>query len=311
VVELAAYKDVPHLICPIVTEITKAESILDWASTKMDERYALLAEAGVKDIRSYNRLGYDALCERLQPTSDDEMAKIPVRLPYVIIMIDELADLMMTSAKEVEFFLCRIAQKSRAVGIHLIVSTQRPQANVVTGLIKSNLPSRIAFRVSSRLDSRIVLDQNGAEVLMGQGDMLFLPPGSSKLIRAQGTFVDEDELRAVVKHCRGQRAPEFHPELVRTGGEGGGPGERDEFFDQAVDIIVSTGRGSVSLLQRRLTVGYSRASRLIDQMYEAGIVGEYKGSQAREVVVTAEEWEAMKQQRNREEAEEAAETQPE
>ncbi len=311
VVELAAYKDVPHLICPIVTEISKAESILDWASTKMDERYALLAEAGVKDIRSYNRLGYDTLCERLQPTSAAEMAKIPVRLPYVVIMIDELADLMMASAKEVEFFLCRIAQKSRAVGIHLIVSTQRPQANVVTGLIKSNLPSRIAFRVSSRLDSRIVLDQNGAEVLMGQGDMLFLPPGSSKLIRAQGTFVDDDELRSVVKHCRAQRAPEFHPELVRGPGEGGGAGERDELFDQAVDIIVSTGRGSVSLLQRRLTVGYSRASRLIDQMYAAGIVGEYKGSQAREVVVTPAEWEALKQQRNREEAEEAAETQPE
>jgi S-DNA-T family DNA segregation ATPase FtsK/SpoIIIE len=311
VVELAAYKDVPHLISPIVTEVAKAESILDWASTKMDERYALLAEAGVKDIRSYNRLGYDALCERLQPTSDEEMAKIPVRLPYLVIMIDELADLMMTSAKEVEFFLCRIAQKSRAVGIHLIVSTQRPQANVVTGLIKSNLPSRIAFRVSSRLDSRIVLDQNGAEVLMGQGDMLFLPPGSSKLLRAQGTFVDDDELKAVVKHCREQRAPEFHPELVRSPGEGGGPGERDELFDQAVDIIVATGRGSVSLLQRRLTVGYSRASRLIDQMYEAGIVGEYKGSQAREVSLTTEEWEALKQRRNREEAQEAAETQPE
>ncbi len=311
VVELAAYKDVPHLISPIVTEVSKAEAILDWASTKMDERYALLAEAGVKDIRSYNRLGFEALRDRLQPSTDEEMAKIPVRLPYIVIMIDELADLMMTSAKEVEFFLCRIAQKSRAIGIHLIVSTQRPQANVVTGLIKSNLPSRIAFRVSSRLDSRIVLDQNGAEVLMGQGDMLFLPPGSAKLIRAQGTFVDDEELRAVVKHCRQQRPPEFHPELVRGPGEGNGAGERDELFDQAVDIIVATGRGSVSLLQRRLTVGYSRASRLIDQMYEAGIVGEYKGSQAREVVVTAEEWEALKQQRNREEAEEAAETQPE
>lgn len=309
VVELAAYKDVPHLICPIVTEVVKAESILDWASTKMDERYALLAEAGVKDIRSYNRLGYEALCERLQPTTDDEMAKIPVRLPYVVIMIDELADLMMTSGKEVEFFLCRIAQKSRAVGIHLIVSTQRPQANVVTGLIKSNLPCRIAFRVSSRLDSRIVLDQNGAEVLMGQGDMLFLPPGSAKLIRAQGTFVDDDELRAVVKHGRTQGPPVFHPELVRSGGEGGPGGERDELFDQAVDIIVATGRGSVSLLQRRLTIGYSRASRLIDQMHEAGIVGEYKGSQAREVAVTAEEWEAMKQQRDREEAEERSESQ--
>ena len=308
VVELAAYKDVPHLMCPIVTEVTRAESILDWASTKMDERYALLAEAGVKDIRSYNRLGYTGLCERLKPASDEEMAKIPVRLPYIIIMIDELADLMMTSAKEVEFYLCRIAQKSRAVGIHLIVSTQRPQANVVTGLIKSNLPSRICFRVSSRLDSRIVLDQNGGEVLMGQGDMLFLPPGSSKLVRAQGTFVDDDELKAVVKHCREQRGPEFHPELVRLpGGNGGSAGERDELFDQAVDIILETGRGSVSLLQRRLTVGYSRASRLIDQMYEAGIVGEYKGSQAREVIVTKEEWDAIRNQRNREESEEASE----
>jgi S-DNA-T family DNA segregation ATPase FtsK/SpoIIIE len=313
VVELAAYKDIPHLICPIVTEIAKAEAILDWASTKMDERYALLAEAGVKDIRSYNRLGYDALYERLQPATDEEMDKIPVRLPYIVIIVDELADLMMSAAKEVEFYLCRIAQKSRAVGIHLIVSTQRPQATVVTGLIKSNLPSRIAFRVSSRLDSRIVLDQNGAEVLMGQGDMLFLPPGSSKLVRAQGTFVDDDELRAVVRHCRQQRTPRFHPELVRLpGADGeGGVGERDELFDQAVDIIVETGRGSVSLLQRRLTIGYGRASRLIDQMYAAGIVGEYKGSQAREVLLTKDEWETLKRQRDREEAEEAAESKPE
>lgn len=310
VVELAAYKDIPHLICPIVTEVTRAEAILDWASTKMDERYALLAEAGVKDIRSYNRLGPTVLRERLQPSNDEEMAKIPVRLPYIVIMIDELADLMMTTGKEVEFYLCRIAQKSRAVGIHLIVSTQRPQANVVTGLIKSNLPSRIAFRVSSRLDSRIVLDQNGGEVLMGQGDMLFLPPGGSKLIRAQGTFVDDDELRAVVRHCREQRSPTFHPELVRLpGGNGGGEGtdQRDELFDQAVDIILESGRGSVSLLQRRLTIGYGRASRLIDQMYAAGIVGEYKGSQAREVIVTKDEWEAMRRQRDTEERAEAAE----
>jgi S-DNA-T family DNA segregation ATPase FtsK/SpoIIIE len=303
VVELAMYKDVPHLMCPIVTETSKAESILDWASTKMDERYALLAEAGVKDIRSYNRLGYDELKNRLQPASDEEMAQIPVRLPYIIIMIDELADLMMTSAKEVEFYLCRIAQKSRAVGIHLIVSTQRPQANVVTGLIKSNLPSRIAFRVSSRLDSRIVLDQNGGEVLMGQGDMLFLPPGSSKLVRAQGTFVDDEELKAVVKHCKGQRAQDFHPELVRLPGAGsGGTDERDELFDEAVSAILETKRGSVSLLQRRFNIGYSRASRLVDQMYEAGIVGEYKGSQAREVLVTKDEWDAIRAQRDTEEA---------
>ncbi len=302
VVELAMYKDVPHLMCPIVTEVPKAEGILEWASIKMDERYALLAEAGVKDIRSYNRLGYDGLQERLD-ASDEDMQKITVHLPFIVIVIDELADLMMTSGKEVEFFLCRIAQKSRAIGIHLIVSTQRPQANVVTGLIKSNLPSRIAFRVSSRLDSRIVLDQNGGEVLMGQGDMLFLPPGSAKLVRAQGTFVDDGELRTVVNHCKQQRGPQFTPELVRVpSSSGDGQTERDELFDQAVDTIVDSGRGSVSLLQRRLTVGYSRASRLIDQMYEAGLVGEYKGSQAREVMVSKDEWEAIKNQRDSEEA---------
>ena len=308
VVELAMYKNVPHLMCPIVTEMSKAEAILDWAATKMDERYALLAEAGVKDIRSYNRLGRDGLQERLE-ADDEEMERIPTHLPYIIIMIDELADLMMTSAKEVEFYLCRLAQKSRAVGIHLIVSTQRPQANVVTGLIKSNLPCRIAFRVSSRLDSRIVLDQNGGEVLMGQGDMLFLPPGSAKLIRAQGTFVADDELRNVVKHCKAQQEQCFHPELTRipSADAAGGGTERDELFDQAVDIIIESGRGSVSLLQRRLTVGYGRASRLIDQMYAAGIVGEYKGSQAREVVLTKEEWESLRNQRDREEADEAAE----
>jgi len=305
VVEMAAYKDLPHLMCPIVTEVAKAESILDWASVKMDERYALLAEAGVKDIRGYNRLGLAGLRERLRPASDDELAKIPVHLPYIVIIIDELADLMMTSAKEVEFYLCRIAQKSRAVGIHLIVSTQRPQANVVTGLIKSNLPCRIAFRVASRLDSRIVLDQNGGEVLMGQGDMLFLPPGSSKLVRAQGTFVDDEELRRVVRHCRAQRAPQYHPELVRAPGSyTAGSRERDELFDQAVEIVLESGRGSVSLLQRRLTIGYGRASRLIDQMYEAGIVGEYKGSQAREVIITKDEWDALRRQRDSEEAEE-------
>jgi S-DNA-T family DNA segregation ATPase FtsK/SpoIIIE len=312
VVELSIYKEVPHLMCPIVTEVPKAESILEWASTKMDERYALLAEAGVKDIRSYNRLGEDGLRERLAIGDDEEMSQIPVRLPYIVIIVDELADLMMTSAKEVEFYLCRIAQKSRAVGIHLIVSTQRPQANVVTGLIKSNLPSRIAFRVSSRLDSRIVLDQNGGEVLMGQGDMLFLPPGQSKLVRAQGTFVGDDELRRVVKHCRDVQPQQFHPELVRLPGKDTeGALERDELFDDAVEVILQTRRGSVSLLQRRFNVGYSRASRLIDQMYEAGIVGEYKGSQAREVNITPEEWAQIKAQRDREVAEEEAELQAE
>jgi DNA segregation ATPase FtsK/SpoIIIE, S-DNA-T family len=307
VVELAMFKDIPHLMCPIVTEMSKAEGILDWAATKMDERYALLAEAGVKDIRSYNKLGKEMLKERMHIETDEEMAQIPVKLPFLVIVIDELADLMMTSAKEVEFYLCRIAQKSRAVGIHLIVSTQRPQANVVTGLIKSNLPSRIAFRVASRLDSRIVLDQNGGEVLMGQGDMLFLPPGSSKLLRAQGSYISDEELRAVVKHCKAQGQPSYHPELIRMPKAGDEGGERDELFDQAVELILESGRGSVSLLQRRLTIGYSRASRLVEQMYAAGIVGEYKGSQAREILLSKDEWHALRAQRNREEAAEAVE----
>ena len=306
VVELTMFKDVPHLMCPIVTDMGKAEGILEWASTKMDERYALLAEAGVKDIKSYNNLGEEGLRERFNPVDEDEWKRIPTSLPYLVIIIDELADMMMTSPKEVEFHLCRIAQKSRAVGIHLIVSTQRPSANVVTGLIKSNLPSRIAFRVASRLDSRIVLDQNGGEVLMGQGDMLFLPPGQSKLVRAHGTYIDDDELRRIVKHCAGQCAQSFHPELMRAPKTAGEVGERDELFDDAVAVIVQSGRGSVSLLQRKLTIGYGRASRLIEQMYEAGLVGEYKGSQAREVLISKDEWDALRNQRDREEAAEAA-----
>jgi S-DNA-T family DNA segregation ATPase FtsK/SpoIIIE len=300
-VELSAFKDIPHLMCPIVTDMQRAEMILEWATTKMDERYELLAEAGVRDILSFNRLTKDQIYERFQPTNDTEKAKIPTHLPYIVIVIDELADLMMTSGKEVEHHLSRLAQKSRAVGIHLMVATQRPQANVVTGLIKSNLPCRVAFRVASRMDSRIVLDQNGAEVLMGEGDMLFLPPGSAKLVRAQGTYIEDDELRAVIKDLAVKARPEFHHELQRLKPAGEEDGDaRDPLFDDAVSIIVQTKRGSVSLLQRRLEVGYSRASRLIDQMASAGIVGEYKGSQAREVLITEKEWTDIRKRRDTE-----------
>ena len=299
-VELNVFKEIPHLMSPIVTDMQRAEMILEWATTKMDERYELLAEAGVKDIAGFNRLGKEAVYERFQPSTEDEKLKIPTHLPYIVIIIDELADLMMTSGKEVEHHLSRLAQKSRAVGIHLVVATQRPQANVVTGLVKSNLPCRMAFRVASRMDSRIVLDQNGAEVLMGQGDMLFLPPGSSKLVRAQGTCIEDGELRAVLKDLSEKAKPEFHHELQRLRPESDeGGGERDPLFDKAVDVIVQTRRGSVSLLQRRLEVGYSRASRLIDQMAAAGIVGEYKGSQAREVLITDKEWEQIRKHRDR------------
>ncbi|MFQ5430585.1 MAG: DNA translocase FtsK, partial [Phycisphaerae bacterium] len=301
VVELTAFSRIPHLMCPIVSDMQRAELILEWATTKMDERYELLAEAGARDIAGFNRLGKEAIYERFGPRTDEERMQIPTHLPYIVIVIDELADLMMTSGKEVEHHLSRLAQKSRAVGIHLVVATQRPQANVVTGLIKSNLPCRMAFRVASRMDSRIVLDQNGAEVLMGEGDMLFLPPGSSKLVRAQGTFIEEDELKAVIEDLTAKAEPQFHHELQSLRPEDGeGGAERDPLFDRAVDIIVQSRRGSVSLLQRRLEIGYSRASRLIEQMAEAGLVGQYKGSQAREVMITEKEWKEIRKQRDRE-----------
>ncbi|MFQ5490594.1 MAG: DNA translocase FtsK [Phycisphaerae bacterium] len=300
-VEMSQFKEVPHLMCPIVTDLKRAESILEWAVTKMEERYELLSEAGVRNIATFNSLGKDKIYERFSPASDEEKQRIPTHLPYVVIIIDELADLMMTSAKEVEHHLSRLAQKSRAVGIHIVVATQRPEAKVVTGLIKSNLPCRVAFRVASRMDSRIVLDQNGAEVLMGQGDMLFLPPGSAKLIRAQGTFLEDAELHAVIDHLAERSQPEFHPELIRMHSANlAGDGERDPLFEQAVRVVLQSKRGSVSLLQRKLTIGYSRASRLIEQMAEAGIVGMYKGSQAREVSMTLDEWDALQEQMARE-----------
>jgi S-DNA-T family DNA segregation ATPase FtsK/SpoIIIE len=251
----------------------------------------------VKNIAGYNRLTQAEKEERFQPSTDDERAQIPGHLPYIVVMIDELADMMMLSAKEVELHLSRLAQKSRAVGIHIIVATQRPEARIVTGLIKSNLPCRIAFRVASRMDSRIVLDQNGAEVLMGSGDMLYLPPGSAKLVRAQGTYLEDSELRKVIGFLSERSKPEFHPELMQLRSQAvAADGPRDELFNQAVEVILQTKRGSVSLLQRRLTIGYSRASRLVEEMAAAGIVGEYKGSQAREVLITPEQWQAMKEE---------------
>jgi S-DNA-T family DNA segregation ATPase FtsK/SpoIIIE len=220
----------------------------------------------------------------------------------MVFVIDELADLILTN-KEVEHSIVRIAQKARAVGIHLILATQRPQANVVTGLIKSNMPCRVSFKVASGMDSRIVLDQKGAELLLGQGDMLFLTPHTSAVKRAQGTLVSDAETRKVAAFLKNVAGPTFERSLIaiRPGtegdadGEGGlNPAERDPLFDEAVRIMIETGRGSVSLLQRRLAIGYSRSSRLVDQMGQAGILGEHKGSVAREVLITLEDWEQMK-----------------
>ncbi|MFM9956795.1 MAG: DNA translocase FtsK [Phycisphaerales bacterium] len=317
-VELSQFKDIPHLMCPVVTEMGKAAAILEWAVNKMDERYELLAEAGCRDIGGYNALGWDELKVRFDPQNELEEAKIPRKLPYMVFVIDELADLMMTN-KEVESSIVRIAQKARAVGIHLILATQRPQANVVTGLIKSNMPGRIAFKVASGMDSRIVMDQKGGELLLGQGDMLMLTPRSSTAIRAQGTLVDDGEARRVVKFVKEHSAPSFERSLVgiRNSGLGGLGGkvngnfntaapeeaeakamaaaQEDPLFDKAVEIVLETRRGSVSLLQRRLAIGYTRASRLIELMGIVGIIGEHKGSVAREVVMSEEEWAAIKE----------------
>ncbi|HUS48007.1 MAG TPA: DNA translocase FtsK 4TM domain-containing protein [Phycisphaerae bacterium] len=295
-VEMAALERIPHLLCPIVNEIRRVEDVLGWATAKMDERYELFKEAGVRNIIGFNRLDAEELHRRLGAETDEEKAQIATHMPYIVVIVDELADLIMTSSKEVEGHIIRIAQKARAVGIHLIVATQRPSVNVVTGLIKSNMPCRISFRVASRQESRIVLDQNGADVLLGQGDMLFLQPGTSHLIRAQGTYVDEGEIRALVNHVRSAAQPVYCDELVKlqAAPSEAGTGERDELFDEAVEIVLESQRGSVSLLQRRLKIGYSRASRVIDQMAEAGILGDYKGSQARECLMALEDWQALK-----------------
>jgi S-DNA-T family DNA segregation ATPase FtsK/SpoIIIE len=296
-VEMAAFENVPHLLCPIVNDVRRAEDILEWTATKMDERYELFKEAGVKNIDGYNRLSRDEIYKRLDVRGEEERRRVTLRLASYVIIVDELADLVMTSTREVETHIIRIAQKARAVGIHMILATQRPSVNVVTGLIKSNMPCRISFRVASRQESRIVLDQNGADVLLGQGDMLFLQPGTSNLIRAQGTYVDEAEIRTIVSALRTSSGdPQYDRELMRLGSSpsGEGSGEKDELFDQAVEIVLGSQRGSVSLLQRRLQVGYSRASRIIDQMADAGLLGDYKGSQARECLMTLEEWQSLK-----------------
>ncbi len=295
-VEMAAFEKIRHLLCPIVNDMRKAEGILEWAAIKMDERYELLKEAGVRNIKGYNELSEKELYERFGAEDDAEKARIPTKLAYYVIIVDELADLMMTSGKEVENYIIRIAQKARAVGIHLVLATQRPSVNVVTGLIKSNMPCRASFRVASRQESRIVLDQNGAEVLLGQGDMLFLEPGTSNLKRAQGTFVSDKEIRTVVKEIHRGGEPSFDTELSDMNGPDGVnvSSERDELFDKAVEIVLASKRGSVSLLQRRLAIGYSRSSRIIDQMAEAGLLGDYKGSQAREVLMTLDDWHSFK-----------------
>ncbi|MCI0743564.1 MAG: DNA translocase FtsK, partial [Gemmataceae bacterium] len=297
--ELTEYGKIPHLMHPVVKDMKKAEAILAWAVDKMEERYDLLSRARVRHISVYNELGREEIHRRLQP-DEEEAKRIPERMPYIVILVDELNDLMMLLKREVEGHIIRLAQKSRAAGIHLVLATQKPTVDVITGLIKSNLPGRICFKVSSRSDSRVVLDEMGADKLLGKGDMLFLPPGTSTLIRAQGTFAGDQEIARMVSHLETEQ-PCYAAELIqlKTSSDQGAAMDklrgRDELYEQAIEIVIREGRGSVSLLQRALGIGYGRAARLIDYMAEDGIVGAYNGSNAREVLLTFEEWDQMRQ----------------
>jgi S-DNA-T family DNA segregation ATPase FtsK/SpoIIIE len=298
--ELSEYGKIPHLMHPVVKDMKKAEAILGWAVDKMEERYDILSRARVRSIAGYNELTPDEIYRRLRPADEEEKARIPEKMPYIVIFVDEMNDLMMTMRKEVEGHIIRLAQKSRAAGIHLVVATQKPTVDVITGLIKSNLPARICFQVSSRTDSRVVLDEMGADKLLGKGDMLFLQPGTSTILRAQGTYASDAEISRVVEHLECE--PAFVRELIQLSSSPreGKSGlerlrERDELYEPAIEVVVREGRGSVSLLQRALGIGYGRAARLIDFMAEDGIVGPYNGSNAREVLMQMEQWEAMKQ----------------
>ena len=303
-VELSPYRRIPHLMHPVITDMKKAEAVLAWAVDKMEDRYDLLARCGVRHLDSFNALSRSAVLDRMGLEEDDfEAEEIPERMPYIVIVADEIADLMMSAGKDVERHIIRLAQKSRAVGIHLVLATQKPTVDVITGLIKSNLPARVSFQVASRTDSRVVLDEIGADKLLGHGDMLYLTPGTSHLIRAQGTFVSDEEVNSVIdffSDCE----PRYSDELSRISSAGGAAGsggsgleslkDRDELYEQAIEVVIREGRGSVSLLQRCLGIGYGRAARLIDFMAEDAIVGDYNGSQAREVMYTSEEWEAFR-----------------
>jgi S-DNA-T family DNA segregation ATPase FtsK/SpoIIIE len=275
VVELSSYNGIPHLLAPVVNHPKKAAAALKWATGEMERRYGVFAKSGVRDITRYNEWAESAGKETL---------------PYIVIIIDELADLMMVARADVEDAICRLAQMARAAGMHLVIGTQRPSTDVITGLIKANIPSRISFAVSSQTDSRVILDMGGAEKLLGKGDMLFAPVGTSKPIRVQGAFVSNREIEAVVEYVGSQLEAQYIESLCRLeeSAQGTGEDERDELFEQAVRVVVEAGQASVSMLQRRLRVGYTRAARLVDQLEAAGVVGPYEGSKPRQVFKNSE-----------------------
>jgi S-DNA-T family DNA segregation ATPase FtsK/SpoIIIE len=288
--ELGLYEDIPHLATPIITEPKRAAISLKWAVSEMERRYKELAGWGVRNIDGYNA---EVLRRNLVKDYDETTNEPHKTLPYIVIIIDELADLMMVSGHEVEESITRLAQMARAVGIHLVLATQRPSVDVITGLIKANFPSRISFRVSSKVDSRTIIDANGAEQLLGRGDMLFLPPGTSRLIRVHGAYVDEAEIGRIVTHIKAQGAPAYDESITQSEEEAmgldGAGGERDELFEDALRICVEMKRASTSVLQRRLRIGYGRAAAILDMMEREGFIGQADGARPRPILSRAYE----------------------
>jgi len=283
--ELGMYEDIPHLLTPVVVDPKQAANALRWAVREMEERYKTLAAEGVRNLEQYNRNIRQAIAEKRTPKENGEY---PKPLPMIIVLIDELADLMMVAGNEVEQSICRLAQMARAVGIHLILATQRPSVDVITGLIKANMPSRISFRVASKIDSRTILDANGSEQLLGRGDMLFLPPASSRAIRLHGPYISEQESARLASFLRKQGKPAYDETITaeeKSTAEGGIDMEKDDLYDEAARIIVSSGQASISYLQRRLRIGFSRAARLVDMMEMEGLVSPAAGGKPREVLV--------------------------
>lgn len=291
-VELSVYNGIPHLLVPVVTDAKKAAGVLGWAVVEMENRYKAFAENGVRDLQSYNSLSQTK--ENMSP------------MPQIVIFIDELADLMSVAPKDVEASIGRLTQKARAAGMHLVIATQRPSVDVITGVIKANIPSRIAFAVSSQVDSRTILDIGGAEKLLGRGDMLFHPIGAAKPVRVQGCYVTDNEVERVTAFIKGLESPNYDQEVIaeidrqavaekgQTLGEGAGSDEEDPAFADAVSCVIEAGQASTSLLQRRLKLGYSRAARLMDEMEQRGIIGPFEGSKPRAVLISRERWLEMK-----------------
>ncbi len=294
VVELSVYNGIPHLLLPVVTDPKKAAGALHWAVSEMMDRYQKFADCGVRDVKGYN--------EKIKKTADIADENKPQKMPYIVIIVDELADLMMAAPGDVEDAICRLAQLARAAGIHLIIATQRPSVNVITGLIKANMPSRIAFSVTSGIDSRTILDMNGAEKLLGKGDMLFYPQGYQKPVRVQGAFVSDSEVSEVVEFLIAQNGASSYSsdieQKVTSASSGGGSSadsapedDKDVYFADAAKLLIDKEKASVSMLQRYFKIGFNRAARIMDQLEEAGVVGPEEGTKPRKILMGPEEFE--------------------